>query len=351
MKRFVLVMCLILAVVFGVSCKSSPTTPPVKILPTISNFTASPTTIQSGGSSTLSWTVKDATSITIDQGIGTVSATGTRSVSPTVTTTYTMTASNSEGQKTASCIVTVELLVQSIAVTSTTAILYIGASETFTATATMSDGSSRAITSGVWSTDNPVVASVNSAGLVTIVGSGTVNVSVTFGGKTGSKSIRGLPNYQGTWTGTYRIDSCSATGDFYLADFCSYLPTGTVLNTDLVLTQNQDQVTGRFYLGTLSADGIGPVAMNGQLTLTGKVYGDITIDAFYLLQSTTPGQITGGLNQLWQGIGAGLSGDVRLTCTIVSLSRTSLTPNEPAFAGTPVKTSTIQDMIRALLRR
>ena len=115
MKRFVLVMCLILAVVFGVSCKSSPTTPPVKILPTIVNFTANPTTIQSGGSSTLSWSVNNATTVTIDQGIGTVSATtGTKSVSPTATTTYTLTATNSDGQKTATCVVTYELILPTI---------------------------------------------------------------------------------------------------------------------------------------------------------------------------------------------------------------------------------------------
>ena len=55
---------------------------------------ASPNPINAGGSSTLSWNVLNPTGavISINQGIGTVSATGTQSVSPTVTTRYTITA-------------------------------------------------------------------------------------------------------------------------------------------------------------------------------------------------------------------------------------------------------------------
>ena len=117
MKRFVLMMCLILSVVFGVSCKGSttPETPPVKNPPTIENFIANPTTIHRGDSSTLSWSVKNATTVTIDQGVGTVSSTtGTKSVNPTATTTYTLTATNSDGTKTATCVVTVELVLPTI---------------------------------------------------------------------------------------------------------------------------------------------------------------------------------------------------------------------------------------------
>lgn len=110
-------MCLILSLVFGVSCKGSttPETPPVKNPPTIENFTANPTTIHRGDSSTLSWSVKNATTVTIDQGVGTVSSTtGTKSVNPTATTTYTLTATNSDGTKTATCVVTIELVLPTI---------------------------------------------------------------------------------------------------------------------------------------------------------------------------------------------------------------------------------------------
>lgn len=61
-----------------------------------------------GSSSTLSWSVTNATNITIDHGVGTVSAVATVDLIPEETTIYTLTATNSDGQKTASC--TVEIL-------------------------------------------------------------------------------------------------------------------------------------------------------------------------------------------------------------------------------------------------
>lgn len=93
----------------GFACKDS-TGPDVDNPPTISAFTASPTSIHRGESSTLSWTVSNATSCAINQGVGAVSATtGTKSVSPTETTTYTLTATNADGSKTATCTVTIAL--------------------------------------------------------------------------------------------------------------------------------------------------------------------------------------------------------------------------------------------------
>jgi len=77
-------------------------------LPVINYFTADPTSITAGGSSTLSWSVSDATAVTIDQAIGSVDLTGTRAVSPTTTTTYTLTASNEAGSCTKTAKVTVE---------------------------------------------------------------------------------------------------------------------------------------------------------------------------------------------------------------------------------------------------
>lgn len=60
-------------------------------------ITASPGTICAGQSALLTWSSTDATSIWIDQGIGSVFPFGDRSVSPTQTTTYTITGSNGTG--------------------------------------------------------------------------------------------------------------------------------------------------------------------------------------------------------------------------------------------------------------
>ncbi|MFL6248156.1 MAG: hypothetical protein ACJ74H_19180 [Thermoanaerobaculia bacterium] len=67
--------------------------------PTIDTFTATPRSIQPGQTSTLSWAVRDATTVTIS-GIGTVAATGTTIVSPQVPTTYTLTAAGPGGTTT-----------------------------------------------------------------------------------------------------------------------------------------------------------------------------------------------------------------------------------------------------------
>src|SRR3954454_19384583 len=54
------------------------------------SFTGSPTTISSGGSSTLSWS-SGGTSVTIDNGLGGRPANGSVGVTPATTTTYTLT--------------------------------------------------------------------------------------------------------------------------------------------------------------------------------------------------------------------------------------------------------------------
>jgi peptidoglycan-associated lipoprotein len=79
-----------------------PPPPPVQVKETpkaavINSFTAEPSTIVKGESATLRWSVSNSTAVTIDGGIGTVQASGSRSVSPTENTTYRMTASGAGG--------------------------------------------------------------------------------------------------------------------------------------------------------------------------------------------------------------------------------------------------------------
>jgi hypothetical protein len=101
MKKLVPV--LLLAVLFLAGCYPGG---PITItgpsqLPAINSFNASPASISAGESSSLSWTVTSASTVSIDQGIGNVALTGTRAVAPAATTVYTLTASNSAGSVTA----------------------------------------------------------------------------------------------------------------------------------------------------------------------------------------------------------------------------------------------------------
>jgi hypothetical protein len=63
--------------------------------PVITSFEATPDQIEIGQSTQLSWIVSEATSVTIDNGIGTVTLSGNRTITPMETTTYTLTAKSS----------------------------------------------------------------------------------------------------------------------------------------------------------------------------------------------------------------------------------------------------------------
>ena len=75
-----------------ISCSQEP--------PSILFFTATPSEIDSGATSTLQWSVTNATSVTIDQGVGEVAADGSKELSPSKTTAYTLTATNASGSVT-----------------------------------------------------------------------------------------------------------------------------------------------------------------------------------------------------------------------------------------------------------
>jgi sugar lactone lactonase YvrE len=75
----------------------------------VSSFTSSAASISAGDSVTLSWTAAYASSISIDNGVGTVTGTSVQ-VKPTKTTTYNITATNPTGSSTKSVTVTVVAL-------------------------------------------------------------------------------------------------------------------------------------------------------------------------------------------------------------------------------------------------
>jgi hypothetical protein len=87
--------------VTGATLPPTPTptpTPTPDSLPQIVYFTATPPVISYGGSITLSYSVLNATSVSIDNGVGPVSpSSGTAIVSPMMSTNYTLTATNSVG--------------------------------------------------------------------------------------------------------------------------------------------------------------------------------------------------------------------------------------------------------------
>lgn len=108
-KWAVLVFVVASILVLG-ACKKkvvSPPTPPPPPppAPTVS-LTASPSVIERGQSSTLTWETQNASDITIDS-IGAVAASGSHTVTPGESTTYRLVAKGSGGSETATARVTV----------------------------------------------------------------------------------------------------------------------------------------------------------------------------------------------------------------------------------------------------
>jgi peptidoglycan-associated lipoprotein len=104
----------ILAVALVAGCNKKPAAaappppppPPPASRPTVS-IQASPTSIERGGSTTLSWTSTDATQLTVSPDVGAVTAQGSTKVTPSASATYTITASGPGGSADSSVRVTV----------------------------------------------------------------------------------------------------------------------------------------------------------------------------------------------------------------------------------------------------
>lgn len=78
----------------------------VILKPTVS-VQITPSTVKAGDTATLSWSSSNATSVTLDNGIGTVPPSGSRTITPSATATYTATAAGAAGTVMATATVTV----------------------------------------------------------------------------------------------------------------------------------------------------------------------------------------------------------------------------------------------------
>ncbi|MGD0352703.1 MAG: hypothetical protein ABSB38_04320 [Dehalococcoidia bacterium] len=99
MKKFLPLLLISLFLIIGPSC--------VSLLPAIVTFEANPAVITAGQSATLVWNASGTSSVSIDQGLGAVPAASSQIVFPTVTTVYTLTASNLAGATSKSIVISV----------------------------------------------------------------------------------------------------------------------------------------------------------------------------------------------------------------------------------------------------
>lgn len=84
-----------------------PAPPPAATPAPTGSLTAEPGTIQKGESSTLTWTSENATDVSIAPSVGTVQSSGSTTVTPDSSTTYTLTVKGAGGENTYTARVTV----------------------------------------------------------------------------------------------------------------------------------------------------------------------------------------------------------------------------------------------------
>lgn len=118
-KKLSIALLAVSMMLFSVGCKGNrvkpadpapppprPEAPAPKPAASVRSFTVEPSSITAGQSATLRWAVENADSVSIS-GLGTVQASGSRSVSPASTTTYELTATGPGGGASRSVTLTV----------------------------------------------------------------------------------------------------------------------------------------------------------------------------------------------------------------------------------------------------
>ncbi len=149
-------------------------------VPAITSFTADPTSINSGTSSTVSWAATGATSIAITPGTFTsTSATGSTSMSPTATTTYTLTATNAAGSATSTLTITVNTPSKPVISSFTASPTSITSGSSSTLSWTTTGATSIAITPGTFT-------STSASGSTSVSPTTTITYTVTATNSAGS---------------------------------------------------------------------------------------------------------------------------------------------------------------------
>jgi hypothetical protein len=226
----------------------------------------------------------------------------------------------------------------------------VGATSTAAGSATLSNGTFAAVSTG-YTSDALAVATVTDAGVITGVSIGDVTISVDYKGFRASKRVRVLPNYGGTFVGSYTITSCADTGGFAEAPaFCSNFSLNSPLQIQFLNTQSLDLTTlsGQFMLGAIQGNGTGVIAPSGALTYSGTFTSGTTTITVQNFNITSPqvNHMTGQFQIVWTDTTT--SGNSVWTCTMQDATRTSSVVS--SITGRPPSAS-LRDHSAAILAR
>ena len=151
--------------------------------PMIESFVAAPATIDSGGVTTLKWETVNADSVSINGVDDTLAGAGTTIVTPSMTTTYLLTATNAVGKAVTASVTVRVIAIVSLEVTQPTPLTSVGETIELSVTARMSDGSRHSVAGALvdWKSSDPWVATVEE-GTATAAGGGNARITATYQG-------------------------------------------------------------------------------------------------------------------------------------------------------------------------
>jgi hypothetical protein len=159
----------------------------------------------------------------------------------------------------------------SLSIVPATDLIMIQGTETFSSTATYSNGSTGVVQS-TWSSDAPSVATVDaSTGRATGIGAGQATIVARYSNIQATRLLRVVPDYHGQWTGDWAVTACSSDGDWQQMNVCQTVyATGSLWALAFVANQTRDAVSGTIDFGdNLPGPVTGTIAMNGHLTVSG----------------------------------------------------------------------------------
>jgi len=211
----------------------------------------------------------------------------------------------------------------SVSITPADDFILIGESVQFSASVSLSDGSS-STQSGTWGSDAATVAAVDTAGKVTALAWGKATIYVDVQNHRGTRLVTVMPNFKGEWHGGIVLDKCRQNGDFATTNFCSAAEVGDSDTIELHVTQNRTTLLGTIDLGGYSSDLNGTVADNGTMTLTATLpleEGGLLTIKNWAARSDTPGAMTGTFMLEWSA--TGVTGTAEWDMHLSGTARTS----------------------------